>query len=58
MLLLFKEFPLCLNFGVGFKLRACFGVDDVVLRRGVDKVIEDGCNKETALQLGLNGDEQ
>ena len=58
MLFLFKELPLCLNFGVGFKLRACFGIQNVVLCRGIDKMIEDGGNEETALQLGFDGDEQ
>ena len=58
VLFLFKEFPLCLNFGVGFKLRACFGIENMVLCRGIDKVIEDGGNEETALQFGFDGNEQ
>ena len=45
MLFFFKELPLRLNFGVGFQLRSCFGINDVIFCRGVDKVVKDGCNQ-------------
>ena len=58
MLFFFKEFPLCLNFSIGLKLRTCFGINDVILCRGVDKVVKDRGNEETALQFGLDGNEE
>ena len=58
MLLLVKELPLCLNFGVGFKLRSRFGIKNMIFGGGFDKVVEDGCNQERALQLGLDGDQE
>ena len=58
MLFLFKELPLCLNFGVCFKLWAGFGINDMILCRGIDKMIEDRGNEETTLQLRLDGNEE